>query len=168
MDGETRRSKLVEIIGKSSKPISGAKLAEIFDISRQVIVQDIAILRAANYKILSTNKGYLIQGDESISRIIKVRHSDEEIAKELNLIVDLGGKVRDVFVKHKVYGMITVDLNIQSRLDVKELMENIESGKSAPLKTLTLDEHYHTIEADSEEILDLIEAELAAHNLLVC
>lgn len=167
MDGETRRNKLVEIIGKSSKPISGSKLAEMFGVSRQVIVQDIAILRAANYEILSTNRGYLIQDDKSISRIVKVRHSDEEIPKELNLIVDLGGKVRDVFVKHKVYGMITVDLNIQSRLDVKKLMENIESGKSAPLKTLTLDEHYHTIEADREETLDLIEAELNNHNLLV-
>lgn len=167
MERETRRDKLIEIIKKSSKPISGSKLAEIFGVSRQVIVQDIAILRAADYEILSTNKGYLLKGSQLASRIVKVKHGDAEIMEELNLIVDLGGKVRDVFVKHKVYGMIVVELNVESRLDVKQLMDNIENGQSAPLKKLTLDEHYHTIEANSEETLDLIESELLSHNILV-
>ncbi len=167
MDRQMRRDRLLEIIKKSTKAISGSELADIFGVSRQVIVQDIAILRAENHKILSTNRGYLLQNSQKASRIVKVKHGDAEIKEELNLIVDLGGKVRDVFVKHKTYGMIIVKLDIESRLDVKRFMESIENGKSAPLKKLTSDEHYHTIEANDEETLDLIESELLNRNILV-
>ena len=90
----------------------------------------------------------------------KVRHTDEQLETELCTIVDLGGQVKNVMVNHKVYGHIEAELGITSRRKVKEFLEDIESGKSTPLKNITSDYHYHTVTADSEETLGLIEDEL--------
>ena len=102
-----------------------------------------------------------------MTRIFKVSHTDEEIADELNLIVDLGGKVQDVQVNHKVYGRMKADLGIHSRKQVQDFVEEIRSGKSSPLKNITSNYHYHTVEADSEEVLDLIGEELNERGYLV-
>ena len=86
--------------------------------------------------------------------------SDEDMEDELNTIVDLGGVALDVFVRHRVYGCLRAELNVSSRRDVKKFLEEIHSGKSTPLKDVTSGYHYHTISADSEDTLDLIEQEL--------
>lgn len=154
---EERRKKIIETLNKSEKAVTGSALAEKFDVSRQVIVQDIAILKAENYKIISTNRGYKLFETKRPSRILKVSHSDEDIEIELNAAVDLGAVVVNVFVWHKAYGKIEVDLNIKSRKDVLELIKRIKSGVSRPLKRITDDYHYHLVEADSEEVLDEVE-----------
>lgn len=100
-------------------------------------------------------------------RIYKVSHTDEEMEDELNTIVDMGGKVIDVFINHKVYGRIRAELNIDSRRQVEEFLETIYSGKSSPLKNITSNYHYHTIEADSEKTFELIEKALKEKNYLV-
>lgn len=41
---------------------------------------------------------------------------------ELNLIVDCGGKVEDVFVYHKLYGVIRVEMNIKSRMVQRDML----------------------------------------------
>ena len=79
---------------------------------------------------------------------------------ELNSIVDLGGNVVNVFIKHEVYGNIHAELNVNSRRKVKEFLEKIKNGDSTPLKNLTHGKHFHTVCADSEETLNLIENEL--------
>lgn len=167
MTGEERREKILEVIKNSAKPVAGAKLAEQFEVSRQVVVQDIALLRAAGDDILSTNKGYYIREKGSMTRVFKVSHTDEQIEDELNQIVDLGGKVLDVFVNHKVYGRIQADLNISSRRHVQEFLETIRSGKSSPLKNITSNYHYHTVEADSEATFALIEQVLRDKGYLI-
>ncbi len=91
---------------------------------------------------------------------IKVLHSDSETADELSTIVDLGGTVRDVFVNHKIYGVLRADLNIRSRKNITDFLEDIKNGKSAPLKNITSGYHYHTITAASRETLNLIYQEL--------
>ncbi|MGO1580884.1 MAG: transcription repressor NadR [Peptoniphilaceae bacterium] len=164
---EARRKKIIEILKESHNPIKGSSLAERYGVSRQVIVQDIAILKAENYKIISTNRGYKLFTEDNYSRVIKVSHDDNKIREELNEIVDRGAVVKDVFVWHKAYGKILVDLNIKSRRDIDKLIFNIEAGISKPLKKLTEDYHYHTIVADSEEILDEIEESLKKLNILV-
>ncbi len=158
MDGAQRRDCILKKLQSGRGPVSGNALAREFHVSRQVIVQDIALLRATNKNILSTNKGYLLYEESShavCKQIIAVKHSDEQMKDELYTIVDAGARVLDVIVEHEVYGQIAVDLVIASRKDVDEFMKRIFAVKAKPLKELTGDEHYHTIEADTEEILRL-------------
>ena len=167
MTGSDRRQEILKNIKESDRPVSGSKLAKDYDVSRQVIVQDIALLRASGYDIISTNRGYVLEGQTCAERVFKVRHTDEQLEMELCTIVDLGGQVKNVMVNHKVYGHIEAELGITSRRKVKEFLEDIESGKSTPLKNITSDYHYHTVTADSEETLDLIEDELRKLGFLV-
>lgn len=167
MTGSDRRQEILKNIKESDRPVSGSKLAKDYDVSRQVIVQDIALLRASGYDIISTNRGYVLEGQICAERVFKVRHTDEQLETELCTIVDLGGQVKNVMVNHKVYGHIEAELGITSRRKVKEFLEDIESGKSTPLKNITSDYHYHTVTADSEETLGLIEDELRKLGFLV-
>ena len=166
MSGSERRMKIVEIIKKSEEPLSGTELAKLLGVSRQVIVQDMALIRANGNEVISTNRGYVIKETKGIKRVFKVKHSNEEVEEELNLIVDIGGKVEDVFVYHKVYGVIKANLNIKSRRDVKRYMEEISSGKSTNLLNITSNYHYHTISAEDEQSLDLIQEELGKKGFL--
>lgn len=160
MTGKERRSEILKTIQETKEPISGTELAKKYSVSRQVIVQDIALLRAENHEIYSTTRGYLLQKAAVFTRVFKVSHSDNQMEDELNSIVDLGGNVADVFIEHEVYGNIHAELNINSRRKVKEFLEKIKSGASTPLKNLTHGEHFHTVCADSGETLDMIEKEL--------
>ncbi|MDY3795549.1 MAG: transcription repressor NadR [Agathobacter sp.] len=161
MNGEERRKNILHILTSSDKPVAGVALARELSVSRQVIVQDIALLRANGVNIFSTNRGYLIQEkDEAVSRVFKVRHEENEAEEELNMIIDIGGIVKDVFVYHKVYGVLKADMNIKSRRDIRRYMDDITSGKSNLLMNVTSGYHYHTIIADDEQTLDLIQEEL--------
>ena len=169
MSGEERRNQLLHYLSDNDRPVSGTELAQKFGVSRQVIVQDIALLRSGHAKIIATNRGYLIPPSQATDarRVFKCRHTDEQTEDELNCIVDQGGTVIDVFVNHKIYGRIQGDMNIRCRRDVKEFMDGIHSGKSALLKNVTSDYHYHTISAENETILNDIEEELSKRGYLV-
>ena len=166
MKGEERRTKLLDILSSSNSPVSGGTLSKKLDVSRQIIVQDISLLRANGATIFSTNKGYLLQEEKKYSRVFKVYHSDDQVEEELSTIVDAGGQIRDVFVYHKVYGILKADMGIKSRRDIRSYMEEISSGKSILLKNVTSGYHYHTIDAESEEILDAIQSELQKKGFL--
>lgn len=166
MNGEERREKIINILRKSHTPVSGEELAKTFDVSRQVIVQDIALIRAKNITIISTHKGYLIEEKQECTRILKVRHEDDEVETELNAIVDLGGWVKDVFVYHKVYGVIKAEMNIHSRREIKNYLAELESGSSSLLKNVTSGYHYHTVVAKDEQTLNLIQDNLRSLGFL--
>ena len=166
MSGDERRGQIIQALKNSDKAVSATTLAKEFDVSRQVIVQDVALLRANGKNIFSTNRGYLIQEDEETTRVFKVQHEDDEVEKELTTIVDLGGTVEDVFVYHKVYGVLRAEMNIKSRMDIRNYMEEIRSGKSSLLKNVTSGYHYHTVRAERVEILDMIQEELQKKGLL--
>ncbi len=166
MNGQKRREEIIKIIKNSKQPVSGTALAKELGVSRQVIVQDMALLRANGQEILSTHRGYIVQESEQTCRVFKVFHTGEQVEEELNLIVDLGGKIEDVFVYHKVHGVIRADLCIRSRRDVQNYLQNIASGISTQLLNLTAGYHYHTITADTAEILDVIQEELSKHGML--
>lgn len=166
MSGQERREQILKIVKNSDKPMAGTELAKQLGVSRQVIVQDMALIRANGIDIMSTNRGYVIHEDKEVSRVFKVIHTDEQVEEELNLFVDLGGKVEDVFVYHKVYGVIKANMNIKSRRDVKKYMEGISSGKSTNLMNLTSNYHYHTITAEDEQTLDMIQEELNTKGFL--
>lgn len=168
-DGETRRAKMVQLLQEASEPIPGARLAKLMGVSRQVIVQDIALLRAVDKNILSTNKGYLLfhsKPDEH-TRSFHVRHTDDQIMDELNTIVDCGGNVKDVTVAHPIYGQISVDLIIRSRMDVKNFDDQVKKYRTKPLNNLTDGEHFHTVTAPDEATLDAIEMMLARRGYLL-
>mgnify|MGYP000221147993 FL=1 len=160
MNGQLRREKIIDILSRSDTPVSGVALANQLNVSRQVIVQDIALIRAASYDVYSTNRGYVIRGNKEYTRIVKVKHTNADVEKELNAIVDMGGWVKDVFVYHKVYGVVKAELNIHSRRDIKAYMEEINNGSSTLLMNVTSGYHYHTIAAQDESTLDIIQEEL--------
>lgn len=160
MNGEKRRAQIISILQNSGNPVPGTVLAKELNVSRQVIVQDIALIRANKVDIFSTNRGYIISQRKECSRIFKVIHGDDEVETELLSIVDLGGRIKDVFVFHKVYGVIKASMDIRSRKDVKNYLNEIATGKSSLLKNVTSGYHYHTIIADDEETLDMIQEEL--------
>ncbi|MDO4976258.1 MAG: transcription repressor NadR [Eubacteriales bacterium] len=166
MTGNERRMKILETLSKSSAPIAAKTLAKEFNVSRQIIVSDIALLRAEKHEIASTNRGYILSEDAKATRVFKVKHSDDEVEQEMNLIVDYGGTVEDVFVYHKTYGTVRAEMNIRSRIDVIDFMKAIETGKSSFLKNITDGYHYHTITASSEKILDRIQEQLEKNGFL--
>ncbi|MDE7321573.1 MAG: transcription repressor NadR [Lachnospiraceae bacterium] len=168
LTGPERRKLLLSMMRQSPAPISGSALGRKTGVSRQVVVQDIALLRTEGYPILSTTKGYCLDADSQNQyvRTVKVCHTNEQVEDELNTIVDLGGAVTDVMVNHRAYGKMTASLNIRNRRDVQVFVDNIRSGKSTPLLNVTSGYHFHTISAESEAILDEIEDMLSQKGYL--
>lgn len=166
MNGEERRSEIVKILSGADDVISATKISEMLGVSRQVIVQDVALLRANGFDITALARGYVIKKSEACEKVFKVTHSDEDVGRELDLIVSLGGTVKDVFVYHKIYGIVKATLDIKTHSDVEEFIKGIQSGKSSFLKNITANYHYHTVTATSDEILDKIEFELAEADFL--
>mgnify|MGYP003293169976 CR=1 FL=1 len=161
-----RRKAIVNLLLASKTPISGGELSEKFNVSRQIIVQDVTVLKGLGYEILSTHNGYVMQKSPLVERVFKLKHTTEQTEDELNSIVDMGGTVVDVFVWHKVYGRISATLNIFSRLHVKQFLEGVRTGKSSELMNITGGYHYHTVRADSEAVLDKIGETLQEKNYI--
>lgn len=166
MSGEERREKMVFMLQNADQPVSGTTLAKTFDVSRQVVVQDIALLRAQKQDIVSTCRGYIMQKKDSCQRIFKVKHTYEQMEEELNLFVDFGGVVEDEFVYHKVYNVLRAEIGLKSRRDVLAYLEKLNSGTSKPLNDVTSGYHYHTITAENEQVLDQIQEELTKKGFL--
>lgn len=156
MKATDRRKEIAAVLTSSETPVSGSALSEKFGVSRQIIVQDISLLKAAGYEILSTHHGYIVQSSPLKERVFKLRHTTDQTEDELTTIVDLGGTVVDVFVWHKVYGKVEAKMNIFSRMHVRQFLEGVRSGKSTELMNITGGYHYHTVTAESDEILDKI------------
>lgn len=169
MTGDERREAILAELRGAPKPVSGSALARATGVSRQVIVQDIALLRANGHDVIATARGYALQEGAAAqmpTRLFKVRHTVDQLEDELDLIVDRGGVVMNVMVNHRVYGKITADLDIRSRRDVARYLADIHTGKSVPLMTVTSGYHFHRVAADTVEQLDEIEAALADRGYL--
>lgn len=167
MKAADRRKSIVNLLLSSAEAISGGKLSAEFGVSRQIIVKDIAVLKGSGYDIISTHNGYIIQKSPLKERVFKVYHTTEQTEDELSTIVNIGGTVVDVFVWHKVYGKMTAPLNIFSNMHIKQFIEGIRSGKSTELMTVTGGYHYHTVRAESEQVLNEIERALKAQKYIV-
>ncbi len=165
MDGQVRREAILRCLSKAENPVSGTDLGRQFHVSRQVIVQDIALLRTENPNIVSTHKGYLLAGEGMCERVYQVKHSREEIEEELNIMVDAGGYVKDVFVEHPVYGRIEAPLPVSSRREVRHFLE--KTANVRPLTEITDGVHFHTVKAENEAILDEIEEVLRERGFLI-
>ena len=170
--GEERREMLLQLLKDKGEPITGSELAAITNVSRQVIVGDITLLKAKGEPIIATSQGYmfLIQNGSQapmVERIIASNHSPERTEEELNLLVDYGVTVKDVRIEHPVYGDLTASVMVSNRKEVSQFMEKIKSTNASYLSELTGGIHLHTISAATKEKLDEAEKALKLANLLV-
>lgn len=187
---EARRASLLDALRSSDAPVSGGQLANTLNVSRQIIVQDIALLREAGANIVATTKGYVLADaaqttaqnttqtmthnaaeqpatafDEP-ARTFKLHHEVEQTRDELQTIIALGGRVHNVSISHRAYGRITAPLEIADQADIERFINDIESGKSSPLSTATSGYHYHLVSAPSDETLEAIGRALADKGFL--
>lgn len=169
MNSNERREKLLHILKTSNKPVKGVDLAKELNVTRQIVVKDIALLRASGIDILATSTGYIIYSIKNQEFKIRCKNhpNAEHLLLELQTIIDLGGKVKDVIVDHPTYGNIKAELNLVSNRDLKTFMKNSKKREFKQLSSLSQDYHIHTIEVPNEKILEDIKKELKEVNILV-
>lgn len=169
--GEERREKLLELLKSSSVPITGTQLSKITNVSRQVIVGDITLLKTKNEPIIATSQGYMYlqvqEKEKSFERVVACSHSPEATEDELNLLVDIGVTIEDVKVEHPVYGDLTASIMVSNRREVQRFIEKITKTKAAYLSQLTNGIHLHTLSASSHSILDEAETLLERAGYLI-
>ena len=169
MNSKERREYIKNLLSENNITYKGQFLAEQLGVTRQVIVKDIAIIRAEGVNIIATPEGYLIPNEESnyVRRVIAVSHRREDIYNELECIVKFGGIVEDVTVEHSLYGEIRAMLMIKTLMDIEEFTKKFKDSSAQPLSSLTKGIHLHTIRADNEEIIECIIKELRDKNYLI-
>lgn len=172
MNTNTRRDKILEILKGAHAPISAGVLAKQLHVSRQIIVGDVALLRASGEDISSTARGYLYQAfhkeEESFGYVglILCRHADDALRQELYCVVDYGGCLIDVLIDHPLYGQITGILDIRSRYDADQFADRVEKGEGSPLSALTDGLHLHHIGCRDEKAFRLILSALKKEGIL--
>lgn len=168
--GEERRTELLHILQTSSQPVTGSELSQLTNVSRQVIVGDITLLKARNEPIIATSQGYLYLQTESRrnpERTIACQHDPNRAQEELFLLVDIGITVKDVKVEHPVYGDLTASIMVSNRKEVESFLSKVTATKATLLSELTSGIHLHTISAASEELLKEAEEALNKAGILV-
>lgn len=163
MEGEERRTRILEILRESKRPVSGTELAKKLSVSRQIVVGDIALLRAHGTEIIATNSGYIPADFSNKSKTFRVyeKHKLEDAYDEYCTILDEGAKIINEGVVHDIYGEVIVPLNILSRVDAKRHTEKMLEGNGEDLMILTGNSHFHTLEADSD--LTILRVQRALH-----
>ena len=168
MTAAERRSAILSLLSESSHPVSASTLAQHCGVTRQVIVGDIALLRAGGSNISATARGYVMaQSNSGLLRRLACRHAAADTVTELNTIVDCGCTVVDVSVEHPIYGEITGALGLSSRYDVEQFVQRMNSADALPLSSLTEGIHLHTVLCPDEERFVRLCAKLAADGFLV-
>ncbi len=168
MKADTRREKIMAALRESREPISASTLAQEFSVSRQIIVGDIAILRAAGADIAATPRGYLLGSGqpEGVIRRVACLHDLDGMEEELNICVDYGCSVLDVIVEHPVYGQLTGELQVHSRYDVSQFIQKAKQENAHALSELTDGVHLHTLECPSLQAFERVCAALRANGYL--
>ena len=167
MIANNRREAIVELLLKEKAPVKGVELATKFDVTRQIIVKDIAILRAKGNNIIATPDGYMFNDDNGsrVRAIIAVNHTKDEMIKEFEIVIKYGGIIEDVIVEHPIYGEIKGLLMIKNLNDLNRFKNTFELSDSAPLSSLTNGVHLHTVSVDTKENMELIKKELKENGL---
>ncbi|ADL49800.1 transcription repressor NadR [Clostridium cellulovorans] len=166
MSPDERRKFILNKLIDDKEVLKGQVLAEFLKVTRQIIVKDIAILKAEGHNIISTPKGYMIQQEnKDLKKVIAVFHDEKDIETELSIIVKYGGIIEDIRVEHAVYGEITAMLMIKTIYEVQSFIQKLKDSK--PLSALTGGVHLHLIRYKDEEMLQNILRELKEKNLLL-
>ncbi|MEK4964743.1 transcription repressor NadR [Weizmannia sp. FSL K6-3076] len=168
--GDERRHLILEWLQNSREPITGGELAKRTNVSRQIIVNDITLLKAKNEPILATSQGYLYihpaGAENKVEKTLVCMHSREQVTDELNLLVDHGVTVKDVKVEHPVYGDLTASIMVSTRAEVARFIRRIEETNASYLSELTGGIHLHTVEAASGRQVEEAEQALKEAGIL--
>lgn len=156
--GEERREAIITILKNEQRPVTGTALAKRTNVSRQVIVNDMALLKAKDEPIMATSQGYVYLSEHPNHRVFEREiasfHTPEQAEDELNTLVDAGVTVKNVTVEHPVYGEITASIMVSSRYDVQQFIQKVTTTEASLLMNLTEGAHLHVISADDEKKLD--------------
>lgn len=173
MNAAKRRELIISHLKSSSVPISASSLATLLQVSRQIIVSDVAILRAGGMDISATPRGYIFSENDTtkinhnFEGILACKHTAEQLREELYTIVDFGAEVIDVTIEHSLYGQLSGRLNITSRYDVDLFLDKIQNSADLPLSILTEGVHLHKIGCRDENTYELIKQTLESKNILI-
>lgn len=168
MEAASRRQAILDRLRTADRPVSASALAAGLNVSRQIIVGDIALLRAGGAEISATPRGYVLpRATDGITRTIACRHTLAQTGQELDILVDNCCTVLDVIVEHPVYGQLTGQLQISSRYDVEQFLVRIHDSDAAPLSMLTGGLHLHTLCCPNEDAYTRACAALKAAGLLL-
>ena len=168
MQAETRRQAILELLRQSPRPVSAGALAARFSVSRQIIVGDVALLRASGAEITATPRGYVMQAAPAgLLRQVACRHDAAGMGPELDAMVDQGCTVLDVIVDHPVYGQLTGSLRLSNRYDVRQFLDRCARSDARPLSDLTEGIHLHTLACPDEAAYERVLAELRRLGVLV-
>ena len=168
MNAAQRREYIMKRLNEAAQPVSATALAGELSVSRQIIVGDVALLRAAGEAVVATPRGYVIERHQGGPRYtVACRHDHTGVEQELNLMVDHGCTVENVIVEHSVYGQLMGRLDISSRYDVKDFIRKVEENGAKPLSDLTGGIHLHTLICPSEGVYHALLAALREAGLLV-
>lgn len=168
MNSMERRDNIINLLLESNEPIKGNVIAKKYSVTRQVIVKDIAILRAKGKNIIATPDGYIINKNENkVKAIIAVTHTEEEMFDEMSIVIKYGGTIEDVIVEHPLYGEITAMLMVKNYNELNKFVQKYQEQRARLLSVLTNGVHLHTISADNKEDINLIISELKKCNFIV-
>lgn len=167
--GDVRRKQIVAWMRSHGDPVRGGELARHFQVSRQCLVQDMAILRASGEQIVATPRGYQIPtANRQVHRaVIACKHPPERTEEELQTLVDHGVKILDVIVEHPIYGELRGSLMLESRADVREFLNHVEASNATLLSSLTGGVHLHTLEASRTDAISRARADLRSRGILL-
>lgn len=152
MNYQDRRSEILRMLGESEGYTSAAEFARYFGVTRQIIVSDIALLRANGHRIQASRRGYRLEqapGSGQLRSIV-CRHRSDQVLDEFYTVVDNGGSVVSVVVEHPIYGQLSADLSIDSRYDAQEFVQRQKSTRASQLSDLTGGLHIHTLRVPDE------------------
>ena len=166
MTAPQRRSAIYQQLTHADAPISATALAQQFSVTRQVVVGDIALLRAEGHSITATSRGSIIPAAPGLLRPIACVPSAPDTRQELFAMVDCGCTVVDVIVEHPVYGQLTAPLALSSRYDVEQFIQRMQDSHAQPLSALTGGVHLHTLSCPSEDAFSYLKASLQAMGML--
>ena len=168
MTAAQRREEILSVLRAHTKPVSATTLARQFSVSRQIIVGDVALLRASGAEISATPRGYvLLQREEGLVRRVACLHTQEQMARELQICVDNGCSVLDVIVEHPVYGQLEGQLDLDSRYDVEQFIRRLELESAHSLSELTDGIHLHTLRCPSQDAYERVCHALEEEGLLL-
>ena len=168
MHADARRQAILEQLRQTRTPVSAAALAARFSVSRQIIVGDVALLRAAGENISATPRGYVIlPSPAGLVRRVACRHDAAGMGDELNAMVDQGCTVLDVIVEHPVYGQLTGPLQLSNRYEVTQFLRRCREFGARPLSDLTGGIHLHTLACPGEDAFTRVQRTLEKMEILV-
>ncbi|MGE4548649.1 MAG: transcription repressor NadR [Intestinibacillus sp.] len=171
MNAAERREKIEQLLAEAEAPLSASAIARRFAVSRQVVVGDIALLRAGGLEVLATPRGYVLEAASAApcayeATIVCAHDGDDRMAEELYTVVDLGGAVLDVTVEHSVYGQICAQLHVFSRYDTDLFLEKLQESGARPLCDLTGGVHLHKIRCADRATFERIAEALREKGIL--